>query len=107
MAVGDCSSEGGHRRMIPPQPLNVFIGYDSREPIAAAVLTHSILSRATAPVRITPIVRTHLGGWYWRERGPTESTEFSLTRFLVPSLSDYRGVSIFMDCDMLCRVDLG
>jgi hypothetical protein len=43
---------------------------------------------------------------YRRARGPTESTEFSLTRFLVPALSEYRGWSLFMDCDMLCRVDI-
>ena len=45
-------------------------------------------------------------GIYWRDRGPLESTEFSLSRFLVPYLSKYEGYSIFMDCDMLCRVDL-
>ena len=39
-------------------------------------------------------------------RGPTESTEFSLTRFLVPHLSGFSGWSLFMDCDMLCRVDI-
>src|SRR5438552_7255888 len=43
---------------------------------------------------------------YTRARGPTESTEFSLTRFLVPALAGFRGWSIFMDCDMLCRADL-
>ncbi len=32
-------------------------------------------------------------------------TEFSLTRFLVPALSQYRGWSLFMDCDMLSRAD--
>ena len=88
-------------------PLRVFIGYDSKEPIAFAVLAHSIISRVTCPVTITPIARQGLGGWYWRERGPTESTEFSLTRFLVPALSEFRGYSLFLDCDMLCRVDLG
>jgi hypothetical protein len=45
-------------------------------------------------------------GIYTRERGPTESTAFSLTRFLVPYLSGFWGTSVFMDCDMLCRVDL-
>jgi hypothetical protein len=29
-----------------------------------------------------------------------------MTRFLVPYLSGYAGWSIFMDCDMLCRVDI-
>jgi hypothetical protein len=51
-------------------------------------------------------MRSQLRGLYTRARGPTESTEFSLTRFLVPALSGYRGWSLFMDCDMLCRADI-
>src|SRR6185436_12137772 len=53
-----------------------------------------------------PLVRGQLKGRYRRSRGPTESTEFSMTRFLVPALSGYRGWSVFMDCDMLCRTDI-
>jgi hypothetical protein len=51
-------------------------------------------------------MQTQLKGLYTRPRGPTESTEFSLTRFLVPALSGFHGWSVFMDCDMLCRVDI-
>ena len=51
-------------------------------------------------------MQSQLAGLYTRLRGPTESTEFSLTRFLVPALSGYRGWSVFMDCDMLCRTDI-
>ena len=89
-------------------PLRIFIGYDSREPVAYHVLSHSILARASGPVAITPLVQTQLrhAGLYARERNPLESTEFSLTRFLVPYLSGYQGVSIFMDCDMLCQEDI-
>ena len=87
-------------------PLRVFIGYDSRESIAHHALAHSILRRASIPVSITPLALNQLGSIYKRVRGPTESTEFSLTRFLVPYLSGYEGVSLFMDCDMLCRVDV-
>ena len=86
--------------------LNVFIGYDPKESVAFYTLAHSILRRASIPVAIVPLMRSQLGGLYTRERGPTESTEFSLTRFLVPALSNYRGWSVFLDCDMLCRVDI-
>ena len=86
--------------------LNVFIGYDAKESVAFYTLAHSILRRASMPVAIVPLMRSQLGGLYTRERGPTESTEFSLTRFLVPALSNYRGWSLFLDCDMLCRVDI-
>jgi len=85
---------------------NVFIGFDPNETVAYHVLSHSILRRASIPVSIAPLMRSQLQGAYRRERGPTESTEFSLTRFLVPSLSEYRGWSLFMDCDMLCLADV-
>jgi hypothetical protein len=89
-------------------PLKIFIGYDSREPIAYHVLAHSIMSRASIPVSITPLMQPALrqAGLYTRERNPLESTAFSFTRFLVPYLSDYQGISIFMDCDMLCLADV-
>ena len=85
--------------------LSIYIGYDRREPVAYHVLAHSILRRASIPVSIAPLKRELLGGLYTRPRGPTESTEFSLTRFLVPALSGFRGWSVFMDCDMLCKLD--
>jgi hypothetical protein len=90
------------------EPLRVFIGYDHAEIPAYHVLAHSIISRASIPLSITPLVQQTLRheGIYWRDRGPTESTEFSLTRFLIPYLSGYFGTSIFLDCDFLCRVDL-
>ena len=88
--------------------IHLFIGYDAREPVAYHVLAHSILTRASVPVAITPLVQPTLraSGWYRREADPLESTAFSLTRFLVPALTRFRGYSIYMDCDMLCRADL-
>jgi hypothetical protein len=86
--------------------LQVFIGYDPREAVAFHTLAHSIQRRASIPVAIAPLMQSQLKGIYTRERGNTESTEFSLTRFLVPLLSGYQGWSLFMDCDMLCRADI-
>lgn len=86
--------------------LNVYIGYDPKESAAFYTLAHSILRRASLPVSIAPVMQSQLKGLYTRPRGPTESTEFSLTRFLVPALAGFRGWSVFMDCDMLCRVDI-
>jgi hypothetical protein len=86
--------------------LDIYIGYDRRESVAFHTLGHSILSRSSVPVAISPLVQAHLKEVYRRSRGPTESTEFSLTRFLVPYLSGFAGWSIYMDCDMLCRVDI-
>ncbi len=86
--------------------LQIFIGYDPKETVAYHVLGHSILRRSSVPIAIAPLVQKQLKDLYWRKRGPTESTEFSLTRFLVPALSGFEGWSIFMDCDMLCRADI-
>jgi hypothetical protein len=86
--------------------LRIFIGWDSREPVAYHVLAHSILRRATMPISIQPLVLPAMRDIYSRARGSLESTEFSMTRFLVPYLSGFTGWSVFMDCDMLCRVDL-
>ena len=86
--------------------LQVYIGYDPRESVAFYTLAHSIFARSSIPLAIAPLMRRHLGHLYTRSRGPTESTEFSLTRFLVPALSEYKGWSIYMDCDMLCRADI-
>lgn len=85
-------------------PLRIFIGYDSREPLALEVCAFSISRRASAPVSFTPLNVNHLKSIY--TRGPNGTTEFSLTRFLVPYLSGYEGVSIFMDCDFLVRCDI-
>lgn len=86
--------------------LTVYIGYDPNESVAFHTLSHSILRHASRPVCIAPLAQSQLRGIYTRQRGPTESTEFSLTRFLVPALSGFDGWSVFMDCDMLCRTDL-
>jgi hypothetical protein len=86
--------------------LSIYVGYDPRESVAYHTLAHSILRRSSVPVAIAPLAQNQLKSIYRRSRGPTESTEFSLTRFLVPALSEFRGWSIFMDCDMLCRVDI-
>ena len=86
--------------------LQVYIGYDPRESVAFYTLAHSIFARSSMPLSIAPLMRRHLGHLYTRQRGPTESTEFSLTRFLVPALAGYRGWSVYMDCDMLCRADI-
>lgn len=88
--------------------LRIFVGYDPKEAIAYHVLCASILRQSSVPVAITPLVQPQLRaqGLYTRVRGPTESTDFSLTRFLVPYLAGYEGWAVFMDCDMVVRCDL-
>jgi hypothetical protein len=85
----------------------LFIGYDPVESVAFHTLCHSIISRSTVPVSITPIGNTVLPkGFWWRERGRYDSTEFSNARFVVPYLMNYSGWAIFMDCDMIMLDDI-
>ena len=86
--------------------INVFIGYDPREPVSCSVLAYSIQARASQPVAIVPLMLSQLRGVLTRERHPLQSTEFSFSRFLVPHLSGYVGWSLFMDCDMLMLDDI-
>lgn len=88
------------------KPLNIFIGFDQVESVAWHTLVHSILSRSSLPVSITPIKRSMLRDIHTRPLDPKQSNEFSFTRFLVPYLSDYEGWSLFMDADMLVTADI-
>jgi hypothetical protein len=87
--------------------MKIFIGWDSREDIAYQIAKKSILLHSDN-IEIYPIKQNMLRelGIYTRELDSKASTEFTLTRFLTPFLSDYSGISIFMDCDMLVQVDI-
>lgn len=85
--------------------MRIFIGYDPPQAVAYHVLAHSILRRASIPVSIQPVMRSQLGG-FKRPRGPLDSTDFSITRFLVPALAGFSGLAVFVDCDMLCQGDV-
>ena len=86
---------------------SIFIGYDSKESIAWHVLAHSIMRRTKTPIALTPIGNEVLNqDIWWRPRGSHDSTEFSNARFLVPYLMGYQGLAAFIDCDMLCTVDI-
>lgn len=100
---------------------SIFIGFDRRHAVAHAVCRHSVERRLTRPVPVRGVVLDDLRemGLY---RRPTEtrehdqlwdvisdapmSTEFAISRFLTPHLAGV-GVAVFMDCDILARVNLG
>lgn len=80
--------------------LKVFIGRDPRQPVAYNVLADSIVTHASKPVSITalslktlPITRRGL-------------TEFTFSRFLVPSLCGFQGTALFLDADMVVTSDI-
>ncbi len=80
--------------------LDVFIGYDHRQPVSFAVLVHSILEKSSQPVAIHPLVRPTLP--ITREG----LTPFTYSRFLVPHLMGFKGKALFLDIDMMVRGDI-
>ncbi len=88
--------------------VTVYIGWDSREPIAADVCRYSILKHASIPVDIVMLKQDDLRmrGLYSRDIDALASTEFTFTRFLVPELNNFEGTAIFMDSDMIFLNDI-
>jgi len=84
----------------------IFIGYDPREKVAFHVLSYSIIKYSSIPVNITPVNLFNLRNFYRRKKGPKDSTEFSISRFLTPYLSDFKGYSLFLDCDFVFKGDV-
>ncbi|KAL5726557.1 hypothetical protein ACHQM5_009594 [Ranunculus cassubicifolius] len=86
----------------------IYVGYDPREDVAYEVCRYSVLKRASIPVEVIPMKQPDLrdSGLYWRVRGPTESTQFSFTRFLTPHLANFDGWALFVDCDFLYLADI-
>ena len=80
--------------------MNVFIGFDPRQPVAFNVCAQSIWDHASQPVNIT---RLDLRTLPIKRRG---LTEFTYSRFLVPYLSGFEGHSLFLDSDILVRGDV-
>ena len=89
--------------------LQIFVGWDPREDIAWRVCRHSILRRTNPDlVSVQPLIQSELRqqGLYTRPIDHQASTEFSLTRFLTPTLAGNEGFAIFMDCDFLLQADI-
>ncbi len=87
--------------------MKVFVGYDAREDIAYKVCEYSI-KKHQPTAEVIPLVQDDLRalGLYWREKDALASTDFSLTRFLVPALMNYQGWAVFCDCDFLWTDDI-
>jgi lipopolysaccharide biosynthesis glycosyltransferase len=86
--------------------IRVFLGYTSREPVIFHVASHSIHTRASMPVQISPVMLSQLTKTFNRERNPLQSTDFSFSRFLVPYLCNFEGWAIFADNDIICVEDI-
>jgi lipopolysaccharide biosynthesis glycosyltransferase len=99
--------------------LSVYIGYDKREPIAWDVCAYTLGKYASQPVFYQPLkidklreqglcdrkVTTKAGQMFDVISQAPQSTEFAISRFLVP-LIHQEGWAIFMDCDMVFMRDI-
>lgn len=80
------------------EPLTIFCGYEEAEAVGFQVFVHSLLKRATRPVRIIPLTSMGL---------PEGSNSFTMSRFLVPWLMRFQGRAIFADAsDMVMEEDI-
>lgn len=84
--------------------ISLFVGFDQREAVAYHVFCQSVIERATAPLRFTPLSQAGLRGYV--ERHTDGSNAFIYTRFLVPHLMGFDGWALFADGDMVCRADI-
>ena len=107
---------------------SIWVGFDSREVAAYAVMVNSIKRNLSKPIPISGIVLSDLQAHKIYNR-PTKSfvyegtrrlidslsvrpdydgtmsTEFAISRFFVPHLAG-SGWALFTDCDMIARADL-
>ena len=80
-----------------------YIGYDSKEDIAYRVCKQSLLEKSSIEINVISLKLYELvqKNLYTRSIDPLASTEFTYSRFLVPSLMNFKGWAVFCDCDFL------
>lgn len=83
------------------KPIKIFIGYDSSHGDASDICKKSILRKLdlSENIQIEYLDISKIEGW--NREYKKQSTEFAYSRFLVPYLSNYEGVSIFCDDDFI------
>src|SRR5690349_18130075 len=79
--------------------LNVYVGVDSRQPLAYNVLQHSIQRHTKEQVAVLPLKAEGI----CTRKG---LTDFTYARFLVPHLSGFAYQSVFMDADIVVKGDI-
>ena len=101
--------------------VTIYLGFDYRERLAHDVARLSILRHTdpkfcrivpleidlelVAPLLQRPIEIRDGQMWDVRSDAP-QSTEFAISRFLVPFLQKHKGWAAFMDCDIVVQADV-
>jgi len=97
----------------------LYVGFDVRMPDAYMVAARSAVDKCSIPLQVEPLVLPHLracraytrttlnnGGVMWDEISDAPmSTQFAISRFLIPMLSGFKGQALFCDNDFLFRFD--
>lgn len=99
-------------------PLRIYIGHDDREREAYRVAEKSLRKHASQPVNVTALDATRLaecgllrrpqdrrGYTYDIASNAPQSTDFAISRFLVPHLAQ-SGWALFVDCDVVFLADV-
>jgi lipopolysaccharide biosynthesis glycosyltransferase len=86
--------------------IKIFIGFDRPNRIPTYVLVDSIIENSSIPVEFVFLHKATLKKFFTRPKGELDSTEFSISRFLVPYLSNYQGWSLFIDNDIIIEGDV-
>jgi hypothetical protein len=100
---------------------NLYVGFDLRMADPFMVAVRSAIEKAGYALDVKPLLLPYLqavgdytrllsirDGVMWDEISDAPmSTQFAISRFLVPYLEGYSGFSIFCDSDFMFRADLG
>ena len=86
----------------PGPALNVYVGCEPPQLLAARVLEHGILKHASGPVKVLRLNEC-VADTPYDLKG---ITMFSLQRFFIPQLNRYTGQAIYLDSDMLVFADI-
>ena len=79
----------------------IYIGYDAREHDAWKVCDYSLRQFGLKPKTL----KTKDIPLYSRSVYEPQSTDFTFSRFWIPYLCDYKGFSMFVDCDFVFLKD--
>lgn len=84
------------------QTLNIYVGCEPAQHLAARVLEHSILRHTSHPVRVKRLDE-HVPAERCSAQG---RTPFSMQRFFIPELNQHQGLAVYLDSDMLVFGDI-
>lgn len=81
--------------------MKIFIGMDSRQPVAGMVLMSSIMRHQSKPTELVPLFREQQS-----QITRVGLTGFTFLRYMVPWYCGYQGKALFLDGDMIATHDI-